>query len=206
MSVIFSQPGVLHLPWLETLGRFSNSLCQVSLVFNIIVPLMVMMIKIMVKMMMISVGDSNDDFLSVIPTVMISLFRLDFKQPGEKILANVRQIVKNSEVAINSDDNDDYNDNDHHDDNNNNDDYDGNDNENDKNIRVFLQVVMFLVMMMFAGVFWGFIEVAINFLSLKILITISATDMSLISIQAFLFWFLDDLGAKKLDMGWTVKL
>ena len=168
---------------------------------------MVMMIKIMVKMMMISVGDSNGDFLlSVIPTVMISLFRLDFKQPGEKILANVRQIVKNSEVAINSDDNDDYNDNDHHDDNNNNDDYDGNDNENDKNIRVFLQVVMFLVMMMFAGVFWGFIEVAINFLSLKILITISATDMSLILIQAFLFWFLDDLGAKKLDMGWTVRI
>ena len=24
--------------------------------------------------------------------------------------------------------------------------------------------------------------------------------------QAFLFWFLDDLGAKKLDMGWTVRL
>jgi MFS family permease len=40
---------------------------------------------------------------------------------------------------------------------------------------------MFLVMMMFAGVFWGFIE-------------------------AFLFWFLDDLGAKKLEMGWTVTI
>ena len=48
-------------------------------------------------------------------------------------------------------------------------------------LTLILQVVVFLVMMMFAGVFWGFIE-------------------------AFLFWFLDDLGANKLDMGWTVTI
>ena len=34
---------------------------------------------------------------------------------------------------------------------------------------------------MFAGVFWGFIE-------------------------GFLFWFLDDIGATKLEMGWTVTI
>ena len=43
------------------------------------------------------------------------------------------------------------------------------------------EVVVFLVMMMFAGVFWGFIE-------------------------GFLFWFLDDIGASKLEMGWTVTI
>ena len=64
---------------------------------------------------------------------------MDFKPPGEQILANVREIVKNCEVVI------------------------------------------FLVMMMFAGVFWGFIE-------------------------GFLFWFLDDIGATKLEMGWTVTI
>jgi hypothetical protein len=41
------------------------------------------------------------------------------------------------------------------------------------------EVVVFLVMMMFAGTFWGFIE-------------------------AFLFWYLDDLGASHFLMGWTV--
>lgn len=41
------------------------------------------------------------------------------------------------------------------------------------------EVVAFLGMMMFAGTFWGFIE-------------------------AFLFWHLDDLGAPKFLMGWTV--
>ena len=42
-------------------------------------------------------------------------FRLDFKQPGEKILANVRQIVKNSEVLLHSDDCNDNDDGDHSD-------------------------------------------------------------------------------------------
>jgi len=41
------------------------------------------------------------------------------------------------------------------------------------------EVMVFLAQMMFAGAFWGFIE-------------------------GFLFWFLDDLGASKLLMGWTV--
>ena len=41
------------------------------------------------------------------------------------------------------------------------------------------EVVAFLGMMMFAGTFWGFIE-------------------------AFLFWHLDDLGAPRFLMGWTV--
>ena len=36
--------------------------------------------------------------------------RLDFKQPGEKILANVRQIVKNSEVMFCFGDENDYGD------------------------------------------------------------------------------------------------
>ncbi len=43
------------------------------------------------------------------------------------------------------------------------------------------EVSVFLVQMMFAGSFWGFIE-------------------------AFLFWHLDDLGASKLLMGWTVAI
>ena len=43
------------------------------------------------------------------------------------------------------------------------------------------EVVFFLIMMMFAGVFWGYIE-------------------------GFLFWFLDDIGATKLEMGWTVTI
>ena len=42
-------------------------------------------------------------------------FRLDFKQPGEKILANVRQIVKNSEVSLHSHDCNDNDDGDHSD-------------------------------------------------------------------------------------------
>ena len=41
------------------------------------------------------------------------------------------------------------------------------------------ETVAFLGMMLFAGVFWGFIE-------------------------AFLFWHLDDLGASRALMGWTV--
>jgi hypothetical protein len=41
------------------------------------------------------------------------------------------------------------------------------------------EVVAFLGMMMFAGMFWGFIE-------------------------TFLFWHLDDLGAPRFLMGWTV--
>ena len=65
--------------------------------------------------------------------------RLDFKPPGEKVLSNVGDILRN------------------------------------------LEVVIFLIMMMFAGSFWGFIE-------------------------GFLFWFLDDIGASKLEMGWTVTI
>ena len=41
------------------------------------------------------------------------------------------------------------------------------------------EVMMFLVMMVFAGTFWGYIE-------------------------SFLFWYLDDLGASKFLMGWTI--
>jgi hypothetical protein len=41
------------------------------------------------------------------------------------------------------------------------------------------EVVVFLTLIMFAGTFWGFIE-------------------------AFLFWYLDDLGASHFLMGWTV--
>ena len=52
---------------------------------------------------------------------------------------------------------------------------------NVKEILRNLEVVIFLGMMMFAGVFWGFIE-------------------------GFLFWFLDDIGASKLQMGWTVTI
>ena len=72
-------------------------------------------------------------------------------------MANVRQIVKNSEVKTfpSDDDVDDEYD--------NYDEYDNIENEN-RQKRVFLQVVMFLVMMMFAGVFWGFIEVIINYI------------------------------------------
>ena len=52
---------------------------------------------------------------------------------------------------------------------------------NVKEILRNVEVVIFLGMMMFAGVFWGFIE-------------------------GFLFWFLDDIGASKLEMGWTVTI
>ena len=41
------------------------------------------------------------------------------------------------------------------------------------------EVMVFLALIMFAGTFWGFIE-------------------------AFLFWYLDDLGASHFLMGWTV--
>ncbi|XP_059093691.1 uncharacterized protein LOC131888779 [Tigriopus californicus] len=68
---------------------------------------------------------------------MILFIELDFRPPGERILKNIGQVLRNFEV------------------------------------------VMFLIQMMFAGTFWGFIE-------------------------GFLFWFLDDLGASKLLMGWTV--
>lgn len=50
-----------------------------------------------------------------------------------------------------------------------------------KEILQNVDVVIFLIMMMFAGSFWGYIE-------------------------GFLFWFLDDLGATKLEMGWTVTI
>ena len=81
---------------------------------------------------------------------------------------------------------------------------------------------MFLVMMMFAGVFWGFIEVryhtqpflitmiqqffSLTISTMKTIMIISTEDILIFTNQAFLFWFLDDLGAKKLDMGWTVRL
>jgi len=52
---------------------------------------------------------------------------------------------------------------------------------NVKEILQNVEVVVFLGMMMFAGVFWGFIE-------------------------GFLFWFLDDINASKLQMGWTVTI
>ena len=68
----------------------------------------------------------------VLAAVMIMLIRLDFKPPGERILANVREIIQNAEI------------------------------------------VGFLVMMMFAGTFWGYIE-------------------------TFLFWYLDDMGASRSD-------
>jgi len=77
--------------------------------------------------------------LKMLAAFLILFIRLDFKPPGEQILANVKEIIKNCEVVI------------------------------------------FLIMMMFAGVFWGFIE-------------------------GFLFWFLDDIGATKLEMGWTVTI
>ena len=70
--------------------------------------------------------------LKLVAAVMIMLIRLDFKPPGERILANVREIVRNAEI------------------------------------------VGFLVMMMFAGTFWGYIE-------------------------TFLFWYLDDMGASRYE-------
>merc|ERR1719367_751027 len=91
---------------------------------------------------------TKDDFSSVfyvylslklMAAFLILFIRLDFKPPGEKILSNVKEILRNIEVVI------------------------------------------FLLMMMFAGSFWGFIE-------------------------GFLFWFLDDIGASKLEMGWTVTI
>ena len=75
--------------------------------------------------------------LKLIAAVMIMMIRLDFKPPGERILANVREIVGNAEI------------------------------------------VAFLGMMMFAGTFWGYVE-------------------------TFLFWYLDDMGASRFLMGWTV--
>lgn len=77
--------------------------------------------------------------LKLVAAFMILFIRLDFKPPGEKILSNLKEIVKNAEVMV------------------------------------------FLLMMMFAGIFWGYIE-------------------------GFLFWYLDDLGASKLEMGWTVTI
>ena len=75
--------------------------------------------------------------LKLVAAVMILMIQLDFKPPGERILSNIRAILRNAEVLV------------------------------------------FLGMMMFAGTFWGFIE-------------------------AFLFWYLDDLGASHFLMGWTV--
>ena len=77
--------------------------------------------------------------LKLMAAFLILFIRLDFKPPGEKVLSNVKDILRNIEVVI------------------------------------------FLLMMMFAGSFWGFIE-------------------------GFLFWFLDDIGATKLEMGWTVTI
>ena len=54
--------------------------------------------------------------LKLIAAGMILTIRLDFKPPGERMLANIKDIVRNAEV------------------------------------------VAFLVMMMFAGTFWGYIE------------------------------------------------
>ena len=68
---------------------------------------------------------------------MLLFIRLDFRPPGERILKNLGQVVKNTEVVV------------------------------------------FLVQMMFAGTFWGYIE-------------------------GFLFWYLDDLHASRFVMGWTV--
>ncbi len=75
--------------------------------------------------------------LKLSAAVMLLFIRLDFRPPGERILKNLGQVVKNPEV------------------------------------------VMFLVQMMFAGTFWGYIE-------------------------GFLFWYLDDLQATRFLMGWTV--
>ena len=70
---------------------------------------------------------------------MILFIRLDFRPPGERILQNIGQVIRNVEVVV------------------------------------------FLIQMMFAGTFWGFIE-------------------------SFLFWWLDDLKASKFLMGWTVAI
>ena len=75
--------------------------------------------------------------LKLTAAVMILFIRLDFRPPGERILKNLGEVLKNVEVCV------------------------------------------FLVQMMFAGTFWGFIE-------------------------GFLFWHLDDLGANKFLLGWTV--
>merc|ERR1719195_1926209 len=77
--------------------------------------------------------------LKLVAAFLILFIRLDFKPPGEKVLSNVGDILRN------------------------------------------LEVVIFLIMMMFAGSFWGFIE-------------------------GFLFWFLDDIDASKLEIGWTVTI
>lgn len=77
--------------------------------------------------------------LKLSAAVMLLFIRLDFRPPGERILKNLGQVIKNPEV------------------------------------------IMFLVQMMLAGTFWGYIE-------------------------GFLFWHLDDLGASKFLMGWTVAI
>ena len=77
--------------------------------------------------------------LKLLAAAMILFIDLDFRPPGERILKNLKQVMKNTEVIV------------------------------------------FLVQMMFAGTFWGYIE-------------------------AFLFWYLDDLGAGKFLMGWTVAI
>ena len=68
---------------------------------------------------------------------IINPIELPPRPPGERILKNLGQVVKNTEVVV------------------------------------------FLVQMMFAGTFWGYIE-------------------------GFLFWYLDDLNASRFVMGWTV--
>ena len=79
----------------------------------------------------------NLALLQLSAAAMLLFIRLDFRPPGERILKNLGQVVKNTEVVV------------------------------------------FLVQMMFAGTFWGYIE-------------------------GFLFWYLDDLHASRFVMGWTV--
>ena len=54
--------------------------------------------------------------LKLAAAVMIFMVKLEFKPPGERMLANIKEITRNAEV------------------------------------------VAFLIMMMFAGTFWGYIE------------------------------------------------
>ena len=54
--------------------------------------------------------------LKLMAAVMIFMVKLEFKPPGERMLANIKEITRNAEV------------------------------------------VAFLIMMMFAGTFWGYIE------------------------------------------------
>ena len=61
-----------------------------------------MLTMIMVTMFMLTMILANKKIVNNLfaKNNQFAFFRLDFKQPGEKILANVRQIVKNSEVSL----------------------------------------------------------------------------------------------------------